>query len=48
MRARLAFAAATVTSPEILLVDEILGVGDGYSLGSAANEWIKWWNPEVQ
>ena len=48
MRARLAFAAATVTSPEILLVDEILGVGDGYFLGSAANEWIKWWNLEVQ
>ena len=33
MRARLAFAAATVTSPEILLVDEILGVGDGYFFG---------------
>lgn len=35
MLARLAFAAATVISPEILLVDEILGVGDGYFFGKS-------------
>lgn len=30
MQARLSFAIATVTAPEILIVDEILGAGDAY------------------
>lgn len=33
MFARLAFAVATSTRPEILIVDEVLGVGDAYFLG---------------
>ncbi|QLC73630.1 ABC transporter ATP-binding protein [Pseudomonas sp. LPB0260] len=33
MYARLAFAVATSTSPEVLIIDEILGAGDAYFLG---------------
>ena len=36
MSARLSFAIATSISPEILIVDEVLGVGDGYFAGKAA------------
>lgn len=37
MNARLAFAISTAFSPEILVVDEILGAGDGYFIGKAVN-----------
>jgi len=36
MSARLSFAIATAISPEILIVDEVLGAGDGYFAGKAA------------
>jgi lipopolysaccharide transport system ATP-binding protein len=35
MGARLSFAIATATDPEILVVDEVLGTGDGYFAGKA-------------
>ena len=35
MSARLSFAIATSISPEILIVDEVLGAGDGYFAGKA-------------
>ena len=35
MSARLSFAIATAISPEILIVDEVLGAGDGYFAGKA-------------
>ena len=37
MGARLSFAIATATEPDILIVDEILGTGDGYFAWKAAN-----------
>lgn len=36
MGARLSFGIATATDPEILIVDEVLGVGDGYFAAKAA------------
>jgi lipopolysaccharide transport system ATP-binding protein len=36
MGARLSFGIATATEPEILIVDEVLGVGDGYFAAKAA------------
>jgi lipopolysaccharide transport system ATP-binding protein len=36
MSARLAFAIATAISPEILIIDEVLGAGDGYFASKAA------------
>lgn len=33
MYARLAFAVATTVTPEILIIDEILGAGDAYFVG---------------
>ena len=36
MSARLSFSIATAISPEILIVDEVLGAGDGYFAGKAA------------
>jgi lipopolysaccharide transport system ATP-binding protein len=35
MSARLAFAIATAVSPEILIIDEVLGAGDGYFANKA-------------
>jgi lipopolysaccharide transport system ATP-binding protein len=35
MGARLSFAIATATDPDILIVDEVLGTGDGYFAGKA-------------
>ncbi|MBL8080141.1 MAG: ATP-binding cassette domain-containing protein [Anaerolineales bacterium] len=35
MSARLSFAIGTAISPEILIVDEVLGAGDGYFAGKA-------------
>lgn len=35
MSARLSFAIGTALSPEILIVDEVLGAGDGYFAGKA-------------
>lgn len=35
MSARLSFAIATAISPEVLIIDEVLGVGDGYFSGKA-------------
>lgn len=35
MSARLAFAIATASDPEILIVDEVLGAGDAYFIGKA-------------
>ena len=36
MGARLMFALATAIDPEILIIDEVLGAGDGYFAGKAA------------
>ena len=37
MQARLAFATATAITPEILIIDEILGAGDAYFLGKSGD-----------
>jgi lipopolysaccharide transport system ATP-binding protein len=41
MAARLMFAIATAIEPEILIVDEVLGAGDGYFAGKAAERMQK-------
>ncbi|MCM2284766.1 MAG: ABC transporter ATP-binding protein [Desulfobacula sp.] len=41
MNARLSFGITTAMKPEILVVDEILSVGDGYFMGKAMNRMIK-------
>jgi lipopolysaccharide transport system ATP-binding protein len=41
MSARLSFAIATAVDPEILIVDEVLGAGDGYFAGRAARRMQK-------
>jgi lipopolysaccharide transport system ATP-binding protein len=40
MNARLAFSIATAIEPEILLVDEVLGVGDAYFVGKAVKRMV--------
>lgn len=40
MNARLAFAIATAIEPEILVIDEVLGAGDGYFIGKATKRMI--------
>jgi len=41
MQARLSFAIATATTPEILIVDEILGAGDAYFFGRSTERMRK-------
>jgi lipopolysaccharide transport system ATP-binding protein len=41
MQARLAFATATVIKPDILIIDEVLGVGDGYFLSKSTERMKK-------
>jgi ABC-type polysaccharide/polyol phosphate transport system ATPase subunit len=41
MNARLAFAIATSLNPEILVVDEVLSVGDAYFVGKATKRMIE-------
>ena len=41
MNARLAFAIATTMRPEILVIDEVLSVGDGYFVGKAIQRMIR-------
>jgi len=41
MNARLSFGIATAMEPEILVVDEVLAVGDGYFLGKAYERMMK-------
>ena len=41
MNARLSFGIATAMEPEILVVDEVLSVGDGYFLGKAYDRMMK-------
>jgi lipopolysaccharide transport system ATP-binding protein len=40
MNARLSFGIATAMEPEILVVDEVLSVGDGYFLGKAYTRMV--------
>ncbi len=39
MYVRLAFAVAAYIEPEILIVDEVLAVGDAEFQGGASDEW---------
>ena len=41
MQARLTFATATTVKPEILIVDEILGAGDGYFVSKSSERMKK-------
>jgi len=41
MNARLAFAISTAFSPDILVIDEVLGVGDGYFIGKATARMLE-------
>ncbi len=41
MRARLEYAAVTAISPDILVIDEVLGAGDGYFVSKCANRMRK-------
>lgn len=40
MLARLSFAIATAIEPEVLVVDEVLGAGDGYFIGKATRRML--------
>jgi lipopolysaccharide transport system ATP-binding protein len=41
MHARLAFAISTAVTPDILIVDEVLGAGDAYFVGKATQRMIE-------
>lgn len=41
MNARLAFAISTALTPDVLIVDEVLGVGDGYFVGKATERMME-------
>ncbi|HZZ82181.1 MAG TPA: ABC transporter ATP-binding protein [Gemmataceae bacterium] len=41
MQARLAFATATAVRPDILIIDELLGVGDGYFVSKSTERMEK-------
>src|SRR5439155_7545065 len=41
MSARLSFAIATATEPDILIIDEVLGTGDGYFAAKAHRRMLE-------
>lgn len=41
MHARLSFALSTVIAPDILIIDEVLSVGDGYFVGKAIKRMLE-------
>ncbi len=41
MQARLTFAAATTIKPDILIIDEVLGAGDGYFIAKSSERMLR-------